>query len=93
MHARRGLTTRTPAVLPAFIVYGLYTTSNPFEVIIQMYMHVYNYIPVHGIHVHVNVEIIIIIVKHSTYQSHCVGTLKLFHYNSIIVTSSQGRAG
>ena len=30
------ITTHTPAVLPALIVYGLYTTSNPFEVIIQI---------------------------------------------------------
>ena len=29
------ITTHTPAVLPVLIVYGLYTTSNPFEVIIQ----------------------------------------------------------
>ena len=30
------ITTHTPAVLPVLIVYGLYTTSNPFEVIIQI---------------------------------------------------------
>ena len=29
------ITTCTPAVLPVLIVYGLYTTSNPIEVIIQ----------------------------------------------------------
>ena len=30
------ITTHTPAVLPVLTVYGLYTTSNPFEIIIQV---------------------------------------------------------
>ena len=36
------ITTCTPAVLPVLIVYGLYTTSNPFEVIIQLQL--YNHV-------------------------------------------------
>ena len=37
------ITTHTPAVLPVLIVYGLYTTSNPFEVIIQFVLHLMQY--------------------------------------------------
>ena len=36
------ITTHTPAVLPVLIVYGLYTTSNPFEVIIQIILYTYH---------------------------------------------------
>ena len=49
------ITTHTPAVLPVLIVYGLYTTSNPFEVIIQ--------IPVEDMYNYNNYVIIIIMTQ------------------------------
>ena len=32
------ITTHTPVLLPVLIVYGLYSASNPFEVIIQVWV-------------------------------------------------------